>query len=384
MLIDRPQIVEGSSIINASVPTGTSDPSSPNLGELFFRTDLNKLRVYDSTGWVPASQQTSLQNVTSASVTIANADAVLGKCVLVTLPVGVAFEGKVRVTASRPTDAASSNARVVMEYDIQRGGPATGTNAVFRISYGVMDNNVLNTASWYFDTSTGTPYFRFGQSVNSWTYNVTVTLTTSSAVAIAMDSGTAPSGTLQTPTFEFRTQGVHGVSAGLAFLTAGVERARIDTTGYFGIGTASPSYPLDVAGQIRSSTGGFVFPDGSVQTTAASSSAPTLTLSNGVITSSALVTSTTAANQIVDTFSASTLRSAQYVVQVTSGSSYQCANLSVVHDGTTAYVTEYGNIFTASNLASFDADISGGNVRLLVTPVNAATTIKVVRVAVNV
>lgn len=38
-----------------------------------------------------------------------------------------------------------------------------------------------------------------------------------------------------------------------------------------GIGTATPdpSYKLDVAGKVRSSTGGFVFPDGSVQTTAA-------------------------------------------------------------------------------------------------------------------
>jgi len=38
-----------------------------------------------------------------------------------------------------------------------------------------------------------------------------------------------------------------------------------------GIGTSSPSYKLDVAGQIRSSTGGFRFPDGTVQLTAATS-----------------------------------------------------------------------------------------------------------------
>lgn len=41
-------------------------------------------------------------------------------------------------------------------------------------------------------------------------------------------------------------------------------------TGNVGIGAFSPSYKLDVAGQIRSSTGGFVFPDGTVQTTASS------------------------------------------------------------------------------------------------------------------
>jgi hypothetical protein len=42
--------------------------------------------------------------------------------------------------------------------------------------------------------------------------------------------------------------------------------------GNVGIGTATPGYRLDVAGEIRSSTGGFRFPDGTVQTTAASGS----------------------------------------------------------------------------------------------------------------
>ncbi|MFA5052718.1 MAG: hypothetical protein WC565_01545 [Parcubacteria group bacterium] len=42
--------------------------------------------------------------------------------------------------------------------------------------------------------------------------------------------------------------------------------------GRVGIGTASPSYKLSVAGWIQSTTGGFRFPDGTTQTTAASSS----------------------------------------------------------------------------------------------------------------
>ena len=39
-----------------------------------------------------------------------------------------------------------------------------------------------------------------------------------------------------------------------------------------GIGTSTPAYPLDVAGRIRSSSGGFVFPDGTTQTTAGTNS----------------------------------------------------------------------------------------------------------------
>jgi hypothetical protein len=38
--------------------------------------------------------------------------------------------------------------------------------------------------------------------------------------------------------------------------------------GNVGVGTATPGYKLDVAGQVRSSSGGFVFPDGSTQTKA--------------------------------------------------------------------------------------------------------------------
>jgi len=46
------------------------------------------------------------------------------------------------------------------------------------------------------------------------------------------------------------------------------EVARFASTGNVGIGTSTPAYKLDIAGTIRSSSGGFVFPDGTVQTTA--------------------------------------------------------------------------------------------------------------------
>ncbi|WP_460676123.1 beta strand repeat-containing protein [Hymenobacter coalescens] len=50
-----------------------------------------------------------------------------------------------------------------------------------------------------------------------------------------------------------------------------------------GIGTSTPTQALEVAGQVYSSTGGFRFPDGTVQTTAAATAAPvTTTASNGL------------------------------------------------------------------------------------------------------
>ncbi|MFH1561837.1 MAG: DUF1566 domain-containing protein [Nitrospirota bacterium] len=49
------------------------------------------------------------------------------------------------------------------------------------------------------------------------------------------------------------------------------ERMRITKDGNIGIGTANPTEKLTVAGTIESTSGGFKFPDGSIQTTAASS-----------------------------------------------------------------------------------------------------------------
>ena len=99
----------------------------------------------------------------------------------------------------------------------------------------------------------------------------------------------------------------------------------------------------------------------------------------------AFTTSTITANQLVDgTLSSTIYRSAFYQVQITSGSVYQSCQLNVVHDGTNAWVVEFANISSGVSLATFDAALSGGFIRLLTTPTNAVTTYKVLRTAITI
>ena len=130
---------------------------------------------------------------------------------------------------------------------------------------------------------------------------------------------------------------------------AGSERARLDSAGNFGIGTSTPVARLQIE-------------ELGIDTT---------------------TTSTTATTQVaIDTMAAATFRSAKYTIQVTNStdSTYHVTEILLIHDGTTPAITEYGTIFTGSAEATFDADISSGNVRLLATPATTdSMTFKVVR-----
>lgn len=120
--------------------------------------------------------------------------------------------------------------------------------------------------------------------------------------------------------------------------------------GDVGIGTVEPSAKLDVAGDIEVNS----------QYTL---NAETATL--------ATVTQTQIASYAVATFGG-----AKIVIQATRGSERHMTELLVVHDGTTASSTEYASIYTgAAPLATYDVDISGGNVRVLATSASATSTV---------
>lgn len=86
-------------------------------------------------------------------------------------------------------------------------------------------------------------------------------------------------------------------------------------------------------------------------------------------------TTTTLSSTSIDTFDINIYRSAQYQIQITRGTFHHLTTLNVLHDGTDVYISEFGTIKTSESLASFDADINSGSVRILVIPTSDDSTV---------
>lgn len=110
---------------------------------------------------------------------------------------------------------------------------------------------------------------------------------------------------------------------------------------------------------------------------------PTVNFDKAEILTGNFVTTNTS-EIIVNTFAISQFRSSKYIIQASSGTSHSTTELIVLHDNSDVYISEYGQVDTDDSLVSYTADISGINVRLKGTPVNATTTINFLRYSIKV
>lgn len=87
-------------------------------------------------------------------------------------------------------------------------------------------------------------------------------------------------------------------------------------------------------------------------------------------------TTTTATAQVALTsFAAVSFGGGEFLIQATQGTTRHITKILVVHNGTIANATEYAVIKTGSSLFTTEVDISGGNVRILVTPASTTSTV---------
>jgi hypothetical protein len=94
--------------------------------------------------------------------------------------------------------------------------------------------------------------------------------------------------------------------------------------------------------------------------------------SGGLTEQTATTTATT--QTAIATYAKADYTAMELSIVADSASERTITKLLVVHNGTTASATQYGEVNTATTLSTYDVDVSGANVRLLATPASATST----------
>ena len=175
------------------------------------------------------------------------------------------------------------------------------------------------------------------------------------------------------------TLGYTSTAASTTNISTGAVAASTTKTINIGTGGASTSVTTINIGANGGTGTTTLYNSVSIPTTGSS-----LTFGNTVSSSPTATTSITTVATAVDTWAYATYRSAKYVVQVTCTAStgsnvnqYQTSEVMVIHDGTTATMTEYSVVKTGADLATLTVDINGANCRLLAVAANSTDTITV-------
>lgn len=249
--------------------------------------------------------------------------------------------------------------------------------------FGAVQNSLLFTLNNAFNngTNTVTPNIGIGTTIPSYKIDFGQSLSTGgTSVARAISLYNQPSsfiftgiGLTPTPSVGIRVAGTPtvlsstGTVADLGYYGTDINYAwtsvmMIRNDSRVGINNPNPNYALDVIGDVSSSNNIRLGTGGTFALTTVND-----------------ITTTTTALAVLDTFLPTQFRSAKYLVQVfnTNTSNYQTSEVLVIHNGTSAFLTEYAQVDTGGVLGIMDADIIGGNVRLTFTPTNANNRIRV-------
>lgn len=125
------------------------------------------------------------------------------------------------------------------------------------------------------------------------------------------------------------------------------------------------------------SDSGFSYADlkvGDLETTGQLSAVGPLSLSNLRMDANQSLTTTATTEVDLDSFPLMTYRSCKYHVQASQGNNHHAKEVMVIHNGTSAFISESSDVKTNSSLFSLSVDTNSGNVRLRVTPASSSST----------
>lgn len=86
------------------------------------------------------------------------------------------------------------------------------------------------------------------------------------------------------------------------------------------------------------------------------------------------ITTTTTAQSILSTYSTTDFVALEVLLTADNGTDRTITKMLIAHDGTTAVATQYGEVNTDAQLATYDVNVNSGNVRILVTAASATST----------
>lgn len=231
MRIDGIDLVEGSSIANLTVDSGTSFPSDPNSGELFVRTDsdveLRGLYLYEDGVWSRVSS-----DVSSADVVNKAGDTMTG-------PLTLNRSNNDSTSRGHATITRGNGSGTVFTINSEN----TGANDVSGLTFlsgptgsGVERVRITSTGGVNIGTGANNPNNRY--------------LFVRSGVGIS-SNGTVESGKwYHDGTLGYLDSG----SVGQAFYTGNAERMRLDASGNLALGGSTAYSRLTVLGPVQSST----------------------------------------------------------------------------------------------------------------------------------
>jgi hypothetical protein len=136
-------------------------------------------------------------------------------------------------------------------------------------------------------------------------------------------------------------------------------------------GSAGSSVVVGSTGQLLYNNSGSAGATSNITYVSANSA---LSFSSATSFAGVIETTATTSQVAIASFPISTYSGGKFIVQASQGTARQITEVLVIHDGTTAYATEYATIGTGELMFSLDVDINASNVRILATTTSATST----------